>query len=67
MNEVMKRILLYAESSLHPAQFKAFRRLVMDEMGRSGMEGKLKEIFGRLGNRGRREGESDARRSDQMA
>jgi len=39
------RILLYAQASLPQSQYHAFRKLVLDEMGMSGAEGKLKQIL----------------------
>jgi len=37
----MKRILDFGELALPPGQFIAFRRLVLDEFGRSGLESEL--------------------------
>ena len=34
----MKRILEFGELALAPGQFAAFRKLVLDEFGRSGLE-----------------------------
>lgn len=44
-NEVRKRILLYAQSSLSQNQFEAFRKLTLDEFGRNGAEGKVEKMF----------------------
>ncbi len=52
LNEARKRILLYAQASLSPSQFQAFRKLILDEMGLSGIEGKARAIFERLGRKG---------------
>lgn len=38
------RILQYAESSLHPGQFKAFRKLVLDDLGKNGLEGEIRDL-----------------------
>ncbi len=52
LNGAKNRILLYAQASLSPTQFQAFRKLVLDEMGMSGIEGKARKIFERLGKKG---------------
>ena len=39
------RILLYAEAALPESQFLAFRKLVLDELGKSGAEGKINNLF----------------------
>ncbi len=52
LNGAKKRILLYAQASLSPSQFQAYRKLVLDEMGMSGIEGKARKIFERLAKRG---------------
>lgn len=41
----MKRILEFGELALAPPQFAAFRRLVLDEFGRSGLESELERAF----------------------
>lgn len=41
----MKRVLEYGEVALSPAQFAAFRKLVLDEFGRSGLESELERVF----------------------
>jgi hypothetical protein len=41
----MKRILDFGELALAPAQFVAFRKLVLDEFGRSGLESELERAF----------------------
>lgn len=41
----MKRILEFGELALAPTQFAAFRRLVLDEFGRSGLESELERAF----------------------
>lgn len=45
LNERLTRILTIAEAALPPQQFKAFRKLVLDEMGRNGMEAELHRLF----------------------
>lgn len=54
-NEAKNKILLYVRSSIqNDDQFKAIRKLILDEMGRSGAEGKIKELakdrYGQAGN-----------------
>ncbi len=44
-NESKNRILLYVEASVPPEQFKALRKLILDELGLSGAEGKVKELL----------------------
>lgn len=45
-NEAKNKILLYVRSSIqNDEQFKAVRKLILDEMGRSGAEGKVSELF----------------------
>jgi len=44
LNHRKTRILQYAESSLHPGQFKAFRKLVLDDLGMNGLEGEIREL-----------------------
>ena len=44
-NEAKNRILLYVEASVHPEQFKALRKLILDELGRSGAEGKVRNLL----------------------
>lgn len=46
------RILLYLESAVPPEQFRALRRLILDELGRSGAEGKVRELQNRKGQAG---------------
>ena len=41
----INRVLLIAESSLPESQFKAFRKLMLDEFGQSGLEKELDTIF----------------------
>ena len=44
-SEAKNRILLYIEASVPPDQFKALRKLVLNELGRSGAEGKVRKIL----------------------
>ena len=48
-NEVRKRVLLYGQTSLTESQFEAFRKLVMDEFGKSGAEGRMERLFKQQG------------------
>jgi hypothetical protein len=41
----MSRVLLMAEAMLPEKQFSAFRKLVLDEFGRSGLETELERVF----------------------
>ncbi len=45
INTRLNRVLLYAETSLHPSQFQAFRKLTLDEFGKSGLAKELERIF----------------------
>jgi len=38
------RVLLYGQTSLSENQFKAFRKLVLDEFGRNGLETELRQL-----------------------
>jgi hypothetical protein len=44
-----KKILLYVESSVSPCQFRALRKLILDELGKSGAEGKVRDFLERNG------------------
>lgn len=48
-NTAKNRILLYLEAAVPPEQFKALRRLILDELGRSGAEGKVRALMERNG------------------
>lgn len=52
VNGRVNRILTFAEAALPPSQFKPFRKLVLDEFGRRGLETELERLFG---NRPRKE------------
>jgi len=41
----LSRVLLFAESALSEGQFRAYRKLVLDEFGNSGLEKELEELF----------------------
>lgn len=43
----INRVLLIAESSLTGSQFKAYRKLILDEFGQSGLEKELETMFKR--------------------
>jgi len=45
VNQARCKILLFGESSLSRDQFHAFRKLVLDEFGRYGIEGRIKSLF----------------------
>ena len=44
INERLTRILLVAQTALHDNQFQAFRRIVLDEFGRNGLEKELEKL-----------------------
>ncbi len=46
INARIGRVLLYGEASLPESQFKAFRKLILDEFGHSGLRGDLARLFG---------------------
>ena len=46
INARINRVLLYGEASLPESQFKAFRKLILDEFGHSGLRGDLARLFG---------------------
>jgi hypothetical protein len=41
----MRRVLQVAEASLPSDRYPAFRKLVLDEFGRSGLETELERVF----------------------
>lgn len=45
LNTRKNRILLVAESSMQASQFKAFRQLFLDELGKSGLESDLNHLL----------------------
>ncbi len=45
INQRLNRVLLFAQSALGQNQFEAFRKLVLDEFGRSGLETELERMF----------------------
>lgn len=45
VNVRKNRVLLIAEASLPESQFRAFRKLFLNEFGNHGLEGELLEIF----------------------
>ncbi|TAJ09476.1 MAG: hypothetical protein EPO61_05290 [Nitrospirae bacterium] len=40
----LNKVLLVAESCLPEPQFRAFRKIALDEFGRSGLEGELERL-----------------------
>jgi len=44
-DESKNRILLYVQASVSPEQFKALRKLILDELGLSGAEGRIKKLI----------------------
>ena len=49
-DESKNRILLFVEASVPPEQFRALRKLILDELGLSGAEGKVKKLLERRTN-----------------
>lgn len=50
VNHRVTRILLVAQSSLPASQFQAFRTVVLNEFGRSGLERELERLEGKRGS-----------------
>jgi len=44
-NESKNKILLYIQASVTPEQFQALRKLILDELGMSGAEGKVRKLL----------------------
>lgn len=44
LNARKTRVLLYAQAALPQSQFDAFKKLFLDEFGRSGLEGQLVKL-----------------------
>jgi len=44
LNARKNRVLLYAQAALPQSQFDAFKKLFLDEFGRSGLEGQLVKL-----------------------
>ncbi|MBF0169430.1 MAG: hypothetical protein HQL45_17640 [Alphaproteobacteria bacterium] len=44
VNQHLNRLLTIAEAAMPPEQFRAFRKLALDEFGRSGLIGQLNEL-----------------------
>lgn len=44
LNARKNRVLLYAQAALPQSQFNAFKKLFLDEFGRSGLEGQLVKL-----------------------
>jgi hypothetical protein len=44
-SEAKNKILLYVEAAVSPEQFRALRKLILDELGLSGAEGKVRELL----------------------
>jgi len=45
LNTRKNRVLLLAEAAMPPTQFQAFRRLFLNEFGKSGLEQELVRVF----------------------
>ena len=43
--QLLNRVLLIAEACLPESQFRAFRKLILDEFGQSGLGKELERIF----------------------
>lgn len=44
-DQAKNRILLYVQASLPNEQFMALRKLILDELGLSGAEGRIKKLW----------------------
>jgi len=44
-DEAKNRILLYVEAAVSAERFKALRKLILDELGLSGAEGKVRKLL----------------------
>jgi len=44
-DESTNRILLFVESAVTPEQFRALRKLILDELGLSGARGKVRKLL----------------------
>jgi hypothetical protein len=44
LNPTKSQILTLAEAALPPSQYRAFRKLVLDEFGRNGLESELYDL-----------------------
>lgn len=53
LNVRKRRLLLFAEAALPQAQFQAFRKLVLDEMGNTGLEQDLVRVVAEVRQRER--------------
>lgn len=45
LSQCMSRILTYAQAALPESQFRAFRKLVLDEFGKSGLASDLERLI----------------------
>lgn len=45
INQRVGRLLLFGQSALNETQFQAFRKLVLDEFGRSGLAAELDRVL----------------------
>lgn len=45
INNRKNRVLLVAEAALSPSQFRAFKRVFLDEFGQRGLESELERLF----------------------
>ncbi len=45
LNERKNNLLLLAQASLPESQFNAFRKLLLNELGRNGLEGDLQKLL----------------------
>jgi hypothetical protein len=61
LNQRKNRVLRLAEASLPATQFRAFRGLVLDELGR-GFEKDLERVLAEHAREGNRHGQADTRK-----
>jgi hypothetical protein len=48
-----QKLLLFAEAALPPERFQPFRKLLLDELGNSGLVKDLRGLFGSDGSKSR--------------
>lgn len=53
LNARKKQVLLFAQSSMSKSQFEAFRRLFLNEFGKSGFEKELARVLADKQQKGR--------------
>lgn len=62
VNPRKSRVLRLAEAALPPAQFRAFRGMLLDEFGRDGLERDLERLLAESNTERARTGQADTSR-----